>query len=153
MTTLAANRRPVVPVAAGTGVVALLLLLVGGYLETPFRSGEDGWGLSAGHGLLEVPVAVGFVAAGVAVVFGVVVRRALLTPPVRTARTALIVTLVGVPAVLVFWTGLPVVLASAGAYLALDARRRHGAVPATAVAALILSALIVAEAVRLAFTG
>ena len=51
-----------------------------------------------------------------------------------------------------FWTGLPVILAAGAATLAVDARRL-GRLPGTAIAALVLAALITVTAVWLAFTG
>ena len=89
----------------------------------------------------------------VAVVFGVVVARGLRTAPQRTARRSLIVAGVGVVSIAVFWTGLPVILAAGAATLALDARRRLGRLPGTAIAALVLATLITVSAVWLAFTG
>ena len=85
--------------------------------------------------------------------FGVVVTRGLRTAPQRTARRSLIVAGVGVVSIAVFWTGLPVILAAGAATLALDARRRLGRLPGTAIAGLVLAALITLAAVWLAFTG
>ncbi|MFJ9177299.1 hypothetical protein [Streptomyces sp. NPDC102360] len=140
--------------AVGAALVALALMAVGGYVDTPFRAQSDGgWGLSGGRGVPGLLFAIAFAAAGAAVVFGVVTRRALRKPPARTAVTALVVALVALPASLVFWTGLPVLLAFAAATLALDARRRSGSMPVCAVAALALAALAMASAVWLAFSG
>jgi hypothetical protein len=60
---------------------------------------------------------------------------------------------VGVVSIVVFWTGLPVILAAGAATLALDARRRLGRLQGTAIAALVLASLITVSAVWLAFTG
>jgi hypothetical protein len=156
MTTVEAHSartgRSLLPIAVTAGTVALALMLIGTYLDTPYKAkGSGEWGLST-QDLNQVPLLVGFAIVGVAVVFGVVVARGLRTAPQRTARRSLIVAGVGVVSIAVFWTGLPVVLAAA-ATLALDARRRLGRLSGTAIAALALAALITVSAVWLAFTG
>jgi hypothetical protein len=145
--------RSLVPIAVAAGTVALALMLIGTYLGTPYKAkGSGEWSLST-QDLNQVPLLVAFAAAGVAVVFGVVVGRGLRTAPQQSARRSLIVASVGVVSIVAFWTGLPVILAAGAATLALDARRRLGRLPGTAIAALILAALITVAAVWLAFTG
>jgi hypothetical protein len=145
--------RPVLPIAVAAGVAALLLMLIGTYVHTPYKAkGPGEWGLST-QDLNQVPLLVGFAIVGAAVVFGVVVARGLRTAPQRTARWSLIVAGFGVVSIVVFWTGLPVVLAAGAATLTLDARRRLGRLPGTAIAALVLAALITVSASWLAFTG
>ena len=80
------------PSAIGTGLLALLLLSIGSFLDTPVKHmATGGWELTTGkHGLVELPIAVAFAVVEVAVVFGVVVRRGLSQSPDGTARTALI---------------------------------------------------------------
>jgi hypothetical protein len=145
--------RSLLPSAVAAGTVALVLMLIGTYVHTPYKAkGPGEWGLST-QDLNQLPLLVGFAIVGAAVVFGVVVARALRTAPQRTARRSLILASVGVVSIVVFWTGLPVILAAGAATLALDARRRLGRLPGTAIAALVLAALITVSAVWLAFTG
>jgi hypothetical protein len=144
--------RSLLPIAAAA-LVALVLMLIGTYLDTPYKAkGSGEWGLST-QDLNQVPLLVGFAIIGAAVVFGVVVARGLCTAPPQTARRSLIVASVGVVSLVAFWTGLPVILAAGAATLALDARRRLGRLQGTAIAALVLAALITLAAVWLAFTG
>jgi hypothetical protein len=148
--------RSLLPVAIAAGVAALLLMLIGTYLDTPYKAkGSGEWALTttAAQDLDQLPGLVGFAIVGAAVVFGVVVARALRVPPQQTARRSLIVAGVGVLSIVVFWTGLPVILAAAAATLALDARRRLGRLPGTGTAALVLTALTTMTAIWLAFTG
>jgi hypothetical protein len=157
MTTMDAHStrpgRSVLPIAVAAGTVALALMLIGTYVETPYKAkGPGEWGLST-QDLNQVPLLVGFAIVGAAVVFGVVVARGLRAAPQQTARRSLILAGVGVVSMAVVWTGLPVVLAAGAATLALDAHRRQGRLPGTAIAALVLAALITVSAVWLAFTG
>lgn len=145
--------RSLLPIAVAAGTVALALMLIGTYLDTPYKAkGSGEWGLST-QDLNQIPLLVGFAIVGTAVVFGVLVARGLRTAPQRTARRSLIVASVGVVSMVVFWTGLPVILAAGAATLAVDARRRLGRLPGTAIAALVLASLITVSAVWLAFTG
>ena len=145
--------RSLLPSAVAAGVAALLLMLIGTYVHTPYKAkGPGEWGLST-QDLNQVPLLLGFAIVGAAVVFGVVVARGLRTAPQRTARRSLIVASVGVVSIVVFWTGLPVILAAGATTLALDARHRLGRLPGTAIAALVLATLITVSAVWLAFTG
>ena len=68
-------------------------------------------------------VIVGVIAVATALIFGLVVRGA--TPRNATGR-ALVLSILAVPTVLVAWTGLPPVLASAAVACALVARGRTG---------------------------
>jgi hypothetical protein len=145
--------RSLLLIAVAAGVTALLLMAIGTYVHTPYKAkGPGEWGLST-QDLNQVPLLVGFAIVGAAVVFGVVVARGLRTAPQHTARRSLIVAGIGVVSIAVFWTGLPVILAAGAVTLALDARRRLGRLPGTAIAALVLAALITVSAVWLAFTG
>jgi hypothetical protein len=148
--------RSLLPVAIAAGMAALLLLLVGTYLDTPYKAkGSGEWGLitTATQDLDQLPGVVGFAIVGAAVVFGVVVARGLRVLPQQTARRSLIVAGVGVVSIVVFWTGLPVVLAAGAASLALDTRRRLGRLPGSGSAALVLAALTTMTAIWLAFAG
>jgi hypothetical protein len=158
MTTSVRTGRALLPVAVAAGVAALLLMLIGTYLDTPYKAkGSGEWGLTtmAAQDLDQLPGLVGFAIVGAAVVFGVVVTRGLRVAPEQTARRSLslVVAGVGVVSIVVFWTGLPVILAAGAAALALDARRRLGRLPGTGTAALVLAALITVTAVGLAFAG
>jgi hypothetical protein len=148
--------RSLLPVAVAAGVAALLLMLIGTYLDTPYKAkGSGEWRLTttATQDLDQLPGLVGFAIVGAAVVFGVVVTRGLRVAPQQTARRSLIVAGVGVVSIVVFWTGLPVVLAAGAATLALDARRRLGRLPGAGTAALVLAAIVTVTAVWLAFAG
>jgi hypothetical protein len=157
MTTLDApstrTGRSLLPIAIAAGMVTLLLMLIGTYVHTPYKAtGPGEWGLSS-QDLNLAPLLVAFAGVGAAVVFGVVVARGLRTAPQQTARRSLILAGVGVVSIVAFWTGLPVILAAGAATLAVDARRRLGRLPGTAIVALVLAALITVTAVWLAFTG
>jgi len=91
------------------------------------------------------------IAVATVLVFAVFVRRALRQhDPAAIARTSLVLSLLAVAAIVVFFSGLPSVLAAGALCTALAARERAGgwtAVPGVAVA---LSAVAVALAVVLA---
>ena len=111
MTTLDApstrTGRSLLPIAIAAGMVALLLMLIGTYVHTPYKAtGPGEWGLSS-QDLNLAPLLVAFAVLGAAVVFGVVVARGLRTAPQQTARRSLIVAGVGVVSIVAFWTGLP----------------------------------------------
>ena len=158
MTTLtpAAHRRAVPTpdgwTAAGAGV-ALVCVLVGTYVQTPWKSGAE-WGVDvSGHGGWGELAAVVAIVAVAAALVGLVTARARAVAPERTARRALLLACLGVVTIAVFWTGLPSVLAGGAAGLALTGRRRLGRLPGTAAAALLLAVLTVAGALYLAVTG
>ncbi|MGY1734793.1 hypothetical protein [Geodermatophilus sp. SYSU D00684] len=141
------------PTLAGAGT-SLACTLVGQYVETPWKSGSGEWGVAfagnGGWGSLALLVAL---VAGTAVLAGVVAARARAAAPRRTAVRALVLAGLGAVSLLVFWTGVPAVLAGAATGLALDARRRLGRVPAPAAVALTLAVLTLACALWLAFAG
>ena len=95
-------------------------------------------------------VVVGVIAVATALVFGLVVRGA--TPRNATTR-ALVLSILAVPTVLIAWSGLPPVLASAAVACALVARGRTGHFGAGDKAALALAALATAGAVAFALAG
>jgi len=68
------------------------------------------------------------------------------------ARGALIVAIVGAIAIVVFWLGLPVVIAGAAILLALEARSADRSSTA-ATAALVIALLTIAAAILVAFIG
>ncbi len=147
------SRAPDTPTVAGAGI-ALACTLVGQYVHTPWKPGLGEWGVdfggNGGWGALALLVV--FIGAALVVV-GLVAARARSLAAPRTAGRALVLAVLGAVTVLVFWTGLPAVLAGGAAGLALDVRRRLGRVPAPAAVALTLAVLTVAAPVWLAFTG
>jgi hypothetical protein len=146
--------RSLLPTAAAAGVTALLLMLIGTYVGTPYKAqGSGEWEIGTDHNLGELPLLVAFAIVGSAVVFGVVVARGLRAAPETAALRSLIVAAVGVLSIAVFWSGLPVLLAAGAATLAFDARDRLGRLPRTGIAALALSVGITIAAVWLAFAG
>jgi len=129
--------RSLAPVATGAALTALLLMLIGTYLDTPYRGRFAAeWGLDTdGRGIGELLLLVAFAVVGAAVVFAIVVDRGLRREPKRTAVRSLIVAVVavvGVVSLVVFWAGQPAILAAGAAVLALNARARLGRTPATA---------------------
>jgi predicted membrane protein len=137
--TRAASTR--LPLLAGLAIgVAAVLTAIG-----TFYDNEE-----TGHTLSEWLIVLGIIAVGAAVVFGLVVRTA---PTGDPARRSLVLAVVALVSGLVFWTGLPVVLAVgaiACALVARDVRGRFDTIPAVAVA---LSALVIVAVAVLAFTG
>ncbi|MCZ2826651.1 MULTISPECIES: hypothetical protein [unclassified Modestobacter] len=138
---------------AGAGL-ALVCVLVGTYVQTPWKSGSTEWGVefSGNGGWGGLALLIAFVAVAVVLV-GLATARARAVAPERTARRALLLAGLGVVTIVVFWTGLPPVLAAGAAGLAVSTHRRLGRLPASAAGALVLAALIALGAVYLAFTG
>lgn len=148
------THRPVAAIAVTTTLVTVLALLWAFYVESPWKHEAQPWGLDSEQGIAGLLWIAGFVALGVGVVYGVVVRRAVTRAPTRTARTGLILAIVGVPlAVVAFWTGLPIVLGSAATFLGVDARARLGRTPVTAAVAIGLGLLVAAAALFLCVIG
>ena len=65
----------------------------------------------------------------------------------------MVLAVLGAVAIVVFWTGIPAVLAGGATGLAVDARRRLVRLPAPAAVALTLAVLTAASVVWLAFAG
>jgi hypothetical protein len=147
--------RPLLGPTFAAGTAATVLSVAGMYLDTPWKGqGNKEWAVSADHGgLVELVLTLGFVAAGLAVVFGVVVTRGLHRPAEAEARRSLVLAVTGVLSVVVFWTGLPIILAIGALVLANDARARLGRIPATASIAIALATLTAVAAVQLALVG
>ncbi|WP_448616221.1 hypothetical protein [Modestobacter sp. URMC 112] len=156
--TTAARTRRGVPAPDGWTVagaaVALGCTLLGQFADTPWKAGAPGWGIdfSGGGGWGALSLLVAFVAVG-ALLVGLATSRARGVEPERTARRSLVLSVLGVVTIVVFWTGLPSVLAGGAVGLALDSRRRLGGLPAAGAVALGLAVLVVLFAVYLAFTG
>lgn len=150
----ATTSRTFTAVAVITATVTTLALLWAYYVDSPWKHQAQPWGLNSEQGVSGLLWIGGFVLLGVCVIYGVVVRRALIGEPVRAARLALILSVLAVPlAVVAFWTGLPILLGSAAAYLGLDARARLGRTPPTAAVAIGLGLLMAAIALFLCVTG
>jgi len=151
-TTSRPGRAPDPATVAGAGL-GMACTVVGQYVETPWKSAGE-WGVDfagkGGWGALALLVA--FVGVALLVV-GFATARARALAPGRTAVRALVLAVLGAVTVLVFWTGLPAVLAGGATGLAVDARRRLGRFPAAAAAALVVAALTVAAAGWLALAG
>lgn len=129
--------------AALAAGVALVLSALGTF-------GDFGASETNEQGIEEYLFVVGIVAVATAVVFGLVVRTA--TPASAGMRGAI---LAGVAAVsiLVFWSGLPPVLAIGAIGCALIARRTDGSFATTARVVMGVATLVLAAAVYLAFMG
>jgi hypothetical protein len=122
-TVSAARTRPVTPIALGAALVAAAGTVYGA------------------HDWPEIVVVTAVIAASTAVVFGVVVRRALSRPSAGGTALALSVpaALLLVPA---FWSGLPLVLGVAGAVVG-DAGRNSREGSGKSIAGLVLGVLTV----------
>lgn len=139
-------------VAAAAGTAGLVLMLIGTYVNTPYRGRfAADWGLEGE--LSELPVLVGFAAVGAAVVFGAAVRPVLRAEEHVQERRAVVLAAVGALSLLVFWTGLPVVLAAGAGLLALRSRERSGRTTRSAALTLALAGTTALAAVVIAFTG
>lgn len=142
------------PATLAGAVLALACTLVGQYVQTPWKSGNDDWGVDfadgGGFGALALLVGLVLVAT---VVVSAVVASARAADATTAARRAAWLAAVGALSILVFWTGLPPVLAAGAAGLALHSRHRLDRTPAAASVALVLAVLTIAAAVFLAVTG
>lgn len=83
--------------------------------------------------------------------FGLVVPR--LARSAEPATWALVLAGLALVSFLVFYFGLPSILAAAAVATAVESSRRAGRWPRRAVVAVVLAALAVAQAVLLAFVG
>ena len=149
------SHKPLLLPCVAAGAASTVLLLAALYLDTPWKKqGNQEWALTSDqHGLLGLLVSLGFVAVGIAVVFGVIVARALRRSAATETVWSMALAITGVVSAVVFWTGLPVILASGAVVLALDVRARLGRTPPTAWIVLILAALTGAAAVQLVLVG
>lgn len=147
--------RPLLGPTLAAATATTVLLLAGLYLDTPWKKqGNKEWAVTTHrYGLGELLISLAFVAVGLAVVFGVVVSRGLRAGAEAETRRSLALAVAGALSAVVFWTGLPVILASGAVVLALDARARLGRAPATAWIALALAVLTTVAAAELALVG
>ena len=137
-----AIRRNWPPFAVGSAGIALVLTAIGTFWS-PLASYEATQTLEdLRNYLVIVPV----IAIAAAIVFGLVVRRA---PDTGADVRAIVLAVLSVLTIVVFWTGLPVVLAAGAACLALSGSTRRG----TAGVVLVLAALVTIAAVWLALAG
>ena len=128
--------------ALGVGV-AVVLTALGTFWDF---NGNDG---GNNDGVTAYLAAVAIILVGAAVVFGLVVR-----PEADSAGTrALVLGVLSVLTIVVFWSGLPTVLAAGAAACALGSRRADGAVTGVGKTSLGLAGLATAGAVVLAFLG
>jgi hypothetical protein len=133
---------PVVGTAAA--VVASLLTAIGQFKGSTFGDEVGAW-----------MVVVAAIVVATVVVFAVVVPRTLRHSDAGTvSRNALIIAVVGFLSLVVFWLGLPTVLAAGSAFLAADAHQHAtGRQRRLTIASLSLAAVTVLLAVLLAFLG
>lgn len=133
------------PTYAGLGVVVALVLTAVGTFANLGGEAEEG-----GHTVSEYLVVAGVIALGALVVFGLVARA---VTPANAGTFAVGFGVVGLLSVLVFWTGLPAVLAAGAlACAAVDGRTDDQlSLPAKIGAALAV--LVLALAVFLAIYG
>jgi len=141
--------------ATVAGAAATVLVLAGLYLDTPWKEqGNKEWALTTDHhSIADLLVSVGFVAAGLAVIFGVVVARRLRGPAGTETAWSMALAVTGVVSAVVFWTGLPVILAVGAVVLALDSRARLGRTPTATWIVVVLAVLTTVVAVSLALVG
>ena len=133
------------PTYAGAGVVVALLLTAVGTFTNLGGEAEEG-----GHTASEYLVVAGMIAVGALVVFGLVAKA---VTPTNAGSFAVGFGVVGLLSVLVFWTGLPTVLAAGAlASAAVDGRNRDR-VSVAAKVGVALAALAVALAVTMAIVG
>jgi len=127
---------------AGAGTAAVLTA-AGTFLDLTDNESDGG-------SLGEYLVVLGIIAVGTAVVFGLVVRPARGT---GAATRALVLAIIGLLSSVVFWTGLPVVLAAGATACAFAARDDLGRMPRNGVVALAIACLTVCLAVVAAIAG
>jgi hypothetical protein len=133
----APSRTPVLA-ALGVGLSAVLTAI-----GTFSGGGKD-------QGWREYLVTLAITVVAAAIVFGLVVRTA---PTGNASRRALVLGILAALSFVVFWAGLPSVLAAGAVACALVDRDRSGHLDGSDKAAIGLSALAVAAAVVLAFVG
>lgn len=126
---------------AGAGIAVVLTAI--GTFWSPLASYDA---TRTQHDLLAYLVVVAIIAIGAAIVFGLVVRRA---PETGADVRAIVLAVLSVLTIVVFWTGLPVVLAAGASFLAVSGSTRR----VTAIVVLVLAALVGAAAVALALAG
>lgn len=132
------------PTYAALGVAIAVALTAFGTFTNLTGEAEEG-----GHTVREYLVVVAIIAIGALVVFGLVAR---VVTPANAGTFGVGFGLVGLLSVLVFWTGLPAVLA-AGAVAAAAVDARSGAMSLPAKVGVGLAVLTLLPAVSLAIWG
>jgi chromate transport protein ChrA len=130
------------PLIAALGVTAsAALTAVGTFWDVNNKGNSDtsGW-----------LITLGIIAVAATLVFGLVVRTAESGNP---GRRSVVLAVVGLPSVIAFWSGLPMVLVSAAVACALIEHDKTGRYGTGSKVAFALSALITVAAVSLAITG
>lgn len=126
--------------ALGAGV-SLVLGALGTFL--PAQGDEQhGWG--------ELAIVAGIVVVATAIVFGLVVRTA---APANAGPRAVVLSVLGLAALLVFWTGLPCILAFGALGCAVASRRDGAGMPTSAKVGAGIGILTIALAVVAAVIG
>jgi Na+-driven multidrug efflux pump len=120
-------------IAVASVVLAIVLIAIGAF------QGENDTGYFFFGSLIAIVVA--------AIVYWVILPRIR-----RPGLGSLVVAILAVVSLLVFWLGIPSILAGAATVLALDARAQNSEVGKT-TGALVLSAVAVVAAVVVAFVG
>lgn len=132
------------PTHAGLGIAVSVLLTAFGTFTNLAGEAEEG-----GHTAGEYLVVAGMIALGALIVFGLVAKA---VTPSNAGGFALAFGVVGLLSVLVFWTGLPAVLA-AGAVASAAVDRRSGAMSGTAKVGVALAVTVLTLAVFAAIFG
>lgn len=136
--------RSLVPVALGAIVMTAAVMIWAYLIDSPWKSSPEAtaWGFR-GIEVGELAFAVGCIALGALVVFGVVVRHAVASAgPARCARDGLILGIVAAAlAAPVFWSGVPILAGVGAAFLGVEANRRAGRRTAKAMVAIVLGVL------------
>lgn len=147
MTTYAEDRSTTAPswppFAAASAAVSLVLTAIGTFWSPLSKYASQA---TTRDDVISWLVVAGIIAVAAALVFGLVVRTA--TPENASAR-GLVLSIVGAASIVVFWAGLPVVLAGAAACCALTGTGTSTRDRIT----LALAALTSAAAVWLALAG
>ena len=136
-------RRAVGPVAVAAIALAVVLAAIGTYVDNSSTNDQ---------GTREFLVVCAVIAVGAAVVFGWIVPKMLERASAGTP--ALVLAGLGLVTVVVFWTGLPPILAAGGGLLGWAGRNAaHGAGRSRAAAAIAVLALIADVAILVADTA
>lgn len=133
------------PLLAAFGIAASAILTAVGTFWDPT---DDDSG--SNHGAGEYLITLGIIVVAAAIVFGLVVRTAAAGNP---GRRAAILGVVAALSFVVFWAGLPAVLAAGSLACALLQKDRDGSFSGASVVGLVGSALAVTAAVVLAVVG
>jgi uncharacterized membrane protein len=148
-TTYSASSRTAVsmwPPFAAVGVgLAALATAIGTFFDV---TGNDPG--NNDNSAIEYLITLGIIVVAAALVFGLVVR----TASVRSAGArSLVLGILGVLSIVVFWAGLPCVLAAGAASCGLAARSANGQISGVGKAGIALAAVTGVAAMLLAFTG